>query len=90
MKEEVEEVAENARINLDDREAEGLAEDFEEVLGMFDKLDNIDTDDVEPSFHPVDTESRTREDEKGNTLNQEEVFQNTENADGDFFKGPSA
>lgn len=90
MKEEVEKVAENARIKIDDAEAEGLAEDFNEILEMFETLDQIDTEDVDPSFHPVSVENDSRKDEVGQPLSKEEVFQNTENEEDGFFKGPSA
>jgi aspartyl-tRNA(Asn)/glutamyl-tRNA(Gln) amidotransferase subunit C len=90
MKEEVEKVAENARIKIDDAEAEELAEDFNEILEMFETLDQIDTEDVDPSFHPVSVENDSRKDEVGQTLSKEEVFQNTENEEDGFFKGPSA
>ena len=90
MKEEVEKVADNARLKLDEEETENMAKDFEDILEMFETLDNIDTEDVEPSFHPVETESRTREDNVKKSLDKEEVFQNTENEDSGYFKGPSA
>lgn len=87
--EEVKQVAENARINLEDEEAEKFSEEFEDILEVFDKLDEIDTEDVEPAFHPVDTDPETREDSQEETLSKEEVFANTENEEDGFFKGPS-
>jgi len=87
--EEVKQVAENARINIDDEEAEGFTEDFQEILGMFETLDEVDTEDVEPSFHPVETESKTRKDEKEETLETDQTFQNTGNEEDGYFKGPS-
>ena len=87
--EDVKQVAENSRINISDEEAEEFTEDFQEILGMFDTLDEVDTEDVEPSFHPVDTDSKTREDEKEETLEVEKVFQNTGNKEDGYFKGPS-
>jgi aspartyl/glutamyl-tRNA(Asn/Gln) amidotransferase C subunit len=50
--EEVKSVAENARIKVEDEEAENFAEDFEDILEMFETLDEIDTEDIEPAFHP--------------------------------------
>ena len=88
--EKVKEVAENARINVDEDEAKDFAEEFESILEMFDKLDEVDTEDVEPAFHPIDVEPETRPDEKGQTLDREEVFRNTDNEEDGFFKGPSA
>jgi len=88
--EQVKDVAENARINIEDDEAEGFAEEFEDILEIFDKLDEIDTEEVEPAFHPIDVEPETRPDELGETLDKEEVFQNTDNEEDGYFKGPSA
>jgi aspartyl-tRNA(Asn)/glutamyl-tRNA(Gln) amidotransferase subunit C len=88
--EEVKRVASNARINVEVEEAESFAEEFENILEMFETLDEIDTEDVEPAFHPVDTGSESRKDEKEETLEKEEVFQNTLNEEQGFFKGPSA
>jgi aspartyl-tRNA(Asn)/glutamyl-tRNA(Gln) amidotransferase subunit C len=88
--EEVKKVAENARIKLDEGEAEKFSQEFEEILDMFETLDEIDIEDVEPAFHPVETESKARKDEKESTLDKEQVFQNTENEEDGYFKGPSA
>jgi aspartyl-tRNA(Asn)/glutamyl-tRNA(Gln) amidotransferase subunit C len=87
--EEVKDVAENARIELEEDEAEQFAEEFDNILEMFQKLEEIDTEDVEPAFHPTETEPETRNDEKEETLDREEVFENTDNEEDGFFKGPS-
>lgn len=87
---EVKRVAENSRIEIDDEEAENFAEEFENILEIFDKLDEIDTEDVEPAFHPIDVKPETREDNIEETLEKEEVFKNTDNEEDGFFKGPSA
>jgi aspartyl-tRNA(Asn)/glutamyl-tRNA(Gln) amidotransferase subunit C len=86
----VREVAENARINISEEEASEFADDFDEVLEMFQKLEDVDTEDVEPAFHPVDVEPETRSDEREDTLERQEVFRNTGNEEEGFFKGPSA
>jgi len=88
--EQVKDVAENARINIEDEEAEEFAEEFENILEIFDKLDEINTEEVEPAFHPIDVEPKTRSDKEGETLDKEEVFQNTDNEEDGYFKGPSA
>lgn len=87
--EKVKDVAKNARINLEEDEAEQFAEEFENILEVFDKLDKIDTENVEPAFHPIDTGSEAREDVKEETLDKEEVFQNTDNEEDGYFKGPA-
>lgn len=89
-REEVLDVAENARLKIDEEEAEEFREDFEEILDMFDTLSEVDTSDVEPAFHPVDVSPDSREDSQEETLSREEVFRNTDNVEDDRFKGPSA
>lgn len=88
--EDVEDIAENARINLEDGEAEKFSKEFEKILSTFEKLEDIETEDVEPAFHPTETEPETREDEVEETLDKDQVFRNTENEEEGFFKGPSA
>lgn len=87
---DVERVADNARLNLDDEEKSRFAEEFEKILDTFKSLARVDTEDTEPSFHPVDVDSKSREDEAEESLDKEQVFQNTENEEDGHFKGPSA
>ena len=89
-KTDVERVAENARIKLSEDEKDQFVEEFNEVLNQFDKLQEVNTEDVEPAFHPVEVEPETREDEKEETLDHNQVFANTENVEDNQFKGPSA
>lgn len=88
--EEVVRAAENARINLQDEEVEQFTEEFDEILETFEKLEEVDTEDVDPAFHPIEVESETREDEIEKSLEDEDVFANTENVEDGKFKGPSA
>ncbi|MFB6245399.1 MAG: Asp-tRNA(Asn)/Glu-tRNA(Gln) amidotransferase subunit GatC [Candidatus Nanohaloarchaea archaeon] len=88
--EEVEKAAKNARINVSGEEAEQFTEEFEEILETFENLEDVDTSDVEPAFHPVDVEPEKREDEVEDSISKEEAFANTENVEDDRFKGPSA
>ena len=89
-KSDVEKVAENARIELEDGEKRNFTEEFENILEMFGKLESVDTEEVEPAFLPVETEDSTRPDEVEETLSREEAFRNTGNSEDGFFKGPSA
>ncbi|MFB6200304.1 MAG: Asp-tRNA(Asn)/Glu-tRNA(Gln) amidotransferase subunit GatC [Candidatus Nanohaloarchaea archaeon] len=89
-RQKVEKVAQSARLNLTDEEVENFSEEFDQILEIFDALEQIDTEDVEPAFHPVEVEPEQREDEEEQTLPQEQAFQNTENEENGMFKGPSA
>lgn len=87
-KEEVKKVAENARINLTVEETQNFKEEFVEVMEIFNTLEEVDTEDTEPAFHPVDVKSNTRKDKVKKTLTRKEIFQNTENQEKGYFKGP--
>lgn len=89
-KEDVRKVAENARLEISDEEAGDFVEDFEQILDVFDQLGEIDTEDVEPAFHPVEVEPETRSDSQEECLDTEQIFANTGNEEEGKFKGPSA
>lgn len=89
-RETIQDVADNARLAITGTEAGELEDDFSEILGSFASLDDIDTRDVEPAFHPVDGEADPREDEEEDCFTPEETFSNTDNEEGGFFKGPRA
>lgn len=87
--EEVKEVAKNARLKISEEEAEKFTGDFREILEKFEKLDQIDTENTEPSFHPTKIQSKTRKDEEEDTISKSEAFKNTSNNEDNYFKGPS-
>lgn len=87
---DVERVADNARLNLKEEEKSRFADEFEKILDTFKSLAKVDTEEVEPSFHPIDINPKSREDKVEESLGHEEVFQNTENEEENHFKGPSA
>lgn len=87
---EVEEIAENARINLSQKEIENFVTEFDDILSIFKKLEKINTDEVEPAFIPIDIENNTRKDQTEAALDKDQVFKNSENKEDNFFKGPSA
>ncbi|MDY6778184.1 MAG: Asp-tRNA(Asn)/Glu-tRNA(Gln) amidotransferase subunit GatC [Candidatus Nanohaloarchaea archaeon] len=89
-RETVEQVAENARLNLDGDELETFRGDLEDILDAFESLDEIDTEGVEPAFHPIEVGDRKRDDEREESFSQEEALANTKNKEDGFFKGPRA
>lgn len=87
-KETIRHVAGLARISLSEEEIGGFASDFAEILKIFSKLDEIDTRDTEPSFHPIKIEGRMREDSVGKSLDREEALSLTRHRKNIHFKGP--
>lgn len=88
--ETVRSVARHARLNVTDDEVSQLTEDLDAILEAFESLDEIDTDGVEPAFHPIDLDRDPRPDEAEEPLDQEAALSNTDNKEDGFFKGPRA
>lgn len=86
--EEVERVAFTARLELEEEKKDELEEEMEEILDWFSRIDEVETEDMEPAFHPIDLKNELREDEIEDTLSSEEALENTEHEEDGFFKGP--
>ena len=84
--EEVRQVAQLARIGLDDDEVEQMRDQLSNILDHFDVLGNLDTDGVEPTGHSVDVESVTRGDVVEDSLSKDEVLSNAPDREADFLR----
>lgn len=87
-KELLERIAKNARLELSDLEKKEFEKQLSDVLDSFNRLDELDTKNTEPSFHPIKIEQSFREDSISNSLSHEEAMSNTKNKKDGFFKGP--
>ncbi|MFH0929648.1 MAG: Asp-tRNA(Asn)/Glu-tRNA(Gln) amidotransferase subunit GatC [Candidatus Moraniibacteriota bacterium] len=61
-KSEVQKIASLARIEITDQEAEKYATELSDILGFVEKLNEADTDGVEPIVHITGAKNITRED----------------------------
>ena len=89
-KELIENVARVARLKLTESEIKKFLPQLKEILGVFSKLDEVNTKDTEPSFQPVEIKNVMREDKPGDVLDQEKALENTEHKKDGYFKGPRA
>jgi len=88
-KDEIHYVANLARLQLKDEEAENLKEDMNKILGYMEKLRELDTSDVEPLEHVSDETSSTfREDKAKEPISHEDALRNAPDADSDYFRVP--
>ena len=83
-------IASVARLELTDDELKEFTPDLNEVLNAFSKIQEIDTEGVEPSFQPVVIRDRLRKDEAEECLSQEEALSQTSHKKNGFFTGPKA
>lgn len=81
--EEVEHVADLARVELSEAERERFAGQFGEILAAFEALDEVPETDSDPDLTNV-----MRPDEVRESLDQAEALRNAEETEDGQFKGP--
>ena len=77
-----------ARLELSDAEKVRLKADLNNILGMVEKLNDLDVEGVEPLVYLNDAINRMREDQVANQVSREEALQNAPDQDGTFFRVP--
>ena len=85
---DVEHVARLARLALTDDEIERMREQLNGILSYIEKLNELDTDGVEPTSHAVPMLNVMREDEPGPCLSRDEALANAPDRSGEFFRVP--
>jgi len=86
----LEHVAEIARLKLSEEEIKKFLPQLKEALEFFSKLMEVNTDNVKPSFQPVEIKNVVREDKEDKCLPQDEALYLTEHKKDGYFKGPKA
>jgi aspartyl-tRNA(Asn)/glutamyl-tRNA(Gln) amidotransferase subunit C len=81
--EEVEHVADLARVELSEDERERFAEQFGDILAAFEALDEVPETDSDPDLTNV-----MRPDEVRESLDQDDALRNAEETEDGQFKGP--
>jgi len=81
-------IAKLSRIELTDEQVETFATQLGAILGHFDKLQELDTQNVEPMAHAVEIRNVFGEDRPQPSLAPADALANAPQRDGDFFKVP--
>ncbi|MCD6018843.1 MAG: aspartyl/glutamyl-tRNA(Asn/Gln) amidotransferase subunit [Bacteroidetes bacterium] len=84
----VNEVAHLARLEFTEEGKAEILNDMNRMLAFVDKLNEMDTDGVEPLIYMTDEVNVMREDEAKDTLNQKDALKNAPKKDSDYFKVP--
>lgn len=74
--EQIKHVAHVARLAVTEEEANRLAKELDSILAFAEQLNELDTENVEPTLYGLDIKNVMREDVPGNGLTQEEVLKN--------------
>ncbi len=87
-KNEVNYVANLARIEIKEDEIDKFANQLSDILKYVEKLNEVDTENIEPMAHAVDIPTPLREDKVKNPSGKENALSNAPEKDGDYFKVP--
>lgn len=87
-KKDVEKIAELARLKFSEEELQNFTPQMNEILSYMDKLNELDTEYVEPLSHPVEQTNVFREDEMRPSFPAEEALKNAPAKDEHHFKVP--
>lgn len=77
-----------ARLELSEQERERIRQDLENILGMCQKMDELDTSNVEPLIYISEEVNVLRPDVVQNQLERDAALQNAPDTDGTYFKVP--
>ena len=85
---DVEYIAALARLKFKDEELEKFTQQFNDILGYMDKLNELNTDNIEPLSHPVENANVFREDILIKSISTEEALVNAPSGTDEYFKVP--
>lgn len=87
-REEITHVTRLIKLGLDENEFELVAHQLNRLLEYIERLDEIDTSEVEPTFHVIPRSNVFREDTVRPSLSREESLANAPERTGNFFVVP--
>jgi aspartyl-tRNA(Asn)/glutamyl-tRNA(Gln) amidotransferase subunit C len=87
-KEEIEHIGWLARIELSEAEKGLFEKQLSSILDYFAVLDEVDTSDVEPTYHVIGVKDVVREDVPKAALSQSEVLRNAPKKEKGYIKSP--
>ncbi|MBI1805935.1 MAG: Asp-tRNA(Asn)/Glu-tRNA(Gln) amidotransferase subunit GatC [Ignavibacteria bacterium] len=85
---DVEHVAKLARLEFSETEKEVLTHELNEILGYIEKLNELDTTNVEPLSHVIELSNVVRDDVVRQSASAEEMLQNAPDRTEKFFRVP--
>ena len=85
---QVEKIARLAKLSFSQKENENFTDQFNQILTFMEKLNELDTETVEPTTHMLDLQNAMREDNSKTGLSQDEALDNAPRSKYGFFSVP--
>lgn len=86
--ETVDHIAHLARLEFEGERKAAIQEDLERIITFMDKLQEVDTENVEPLIFMSSEINRLREDIPARTVTQDQALKNAPQRDSDYFRIP--
>ena len=87
-KSQVEHIARLARLSMSEEELELFSSQLTNIMGHIKKLEELDTDGIEPTSHALDLINVTREDVVRESLKVDEALANAPDRHDGFYRVP--
>ncbi len=84
----VDRIADLARLEFSEVEKKEIVKDLNNILALIEKLNEVDTEGVEPLIYMLEEEARMREDEMKQDISQEDALKNAPDKDSDYIRVP--
>lgn len=88
-KEQVKHVANLARLEIDDKEADMFTTQLSSIIKYAEQLNELNTEDVKPTTHVLDLKNVLRKDEPSEWITKEEALKNAPDTQDGLFRVPS-
>ena len=85
---QIEQVANLSRIKLTDNEKNVFREQLTSILGYIEKLNELDTDDVQPMAYATSIKNVFREDQQESSFPRQKILELSPSSVNGFFKVP--
>ncbi|MCH2229536.1 MAG: Asp-tRNA(Asn)/Glu-tRNA(Gln) amidotransferase subunit GatC [Crocinitomicaceae bacterium] len=86
--ETVDHIAHLARLEFEGEKKDAIRADMDRIVDFMDKLQEVETGDVEPLIYMTEEVNKLRDDNPVVSLTQQEVLKNAPKKDSDYFRIP--
>ena len=85
----IQDIAKLSKLKFDSSAEEKMIEDMGKILSFIEKLNEIDTEGVEPLIYMSEEVNVLRKDETNSEVSQKDALRNAPQKDSDYFKVPT-
>ena len=87
-KDTVKHISKLARISLDEKKADSLSKDLTSIMKFIEKLNNLNTDKIEPLTSIINASLKSRKDEVKDGKIRDQILKNSPEKNDEFFVVP--